>query len=510
MDITLLINIFVVFVFTFLWRFVFLLKHPHRGCDPYYYLLCIEEFRKNRKLPIRLPEYFALQHQDQVYPPGLIILCSLLPDSFFRFYWILSPILDSVISSLLFAVMSVLADSSQIAIMCVLVYVFSDANFSEVMYFTPRQLGSLFHSLSIMTYFAYLSGYLGYGALFLAIIFGVSTLMTHKLSTQAFVIGMCMLSLCLLSWNPILFLLTVVVLTFVISAGFYLEIVKGHWHVMSFWHKYSKCLGIDPIIDSPVYGGNPFTSKRSNYGKSFIGLLKFAFRFYFLRDNIYVILSVLLLIIHYSGYHYVSYFYLLCALWSVIVFFIGLLSYLVPFLRGIGFMMQYGKLIICTGTVVCLYSFSVSFLRPLAYLVSFYYIYIGLKKFVLYLKADFNIGDTSAWNLRKIHSLLGLIKQLDNPLIMSIPLNYCDVISYKCRVRVFTGGHNPSFDDLKIIMPYYRDTIENIVNKYGITHLLLDTNVVSQDIVKLNYKQIWFNDNLVFFETNNKGNLNEK
>ena len=51
------------------------------GIDSWYFLLYAEEFRKTRRIPVKLP-YFMLDLEEQWYPPGLAIFLSFFPQSF--------------------------------------------------------------------------------------------------------------------------------------------------------------------------------------------------------------------------------------------------------------------------------------------------------------------------------------------------------------------------------------------------------------------------------------------
>src|SRR5574340_846994 len=72
-----------------------------RGCDAYYYLLCAEEYRKNKKLPIVLPKLFLLDVTEQWYPPLFIELLSIIPTQWLkRTYWLITPAIDTLTSAM--------------------------------------------------------------------------------------------------------------------------------------------------------------------------------------------------------------------------------------------------------------------------------------------------------------------------------------------------------------------------------------------------------------------------
>src|SRR3954451_2063119 len=66
------------------------------GVDTWYYLASADAIRRQKRLPISLPQY--LLHDDkESYPAAFPIFLALLPPNWLkRYFWLLSPILDAI------------------------------------------------------------------------------------------------------------------------------------------------------------------------------------------------------------------------------------------------------------------------------------------------------------------------------------------------------------------------------------------------------------------------------
>src|ERR1700746_3643930 len=79
----------------FLLRFYPIWPIRFQGCDAYYILMCAESFRREWRLPIRLPPVYLLEKPEQWYPPGFLVLCALIPQRWLeRHFWALNHVVD--------------------------------------------------------------------------------------------------------------------------------------------------------------------------------------------------------------------------------------------------------------------------------------------------------------------------------------------------------------------------------------------------------------------------------
>src|SRR6185295_5407232 len=81
------------------------------GVDTWYYLASAEAIRRQKRLPISLPQYL-LHDKTESYPSVLPLCLSLLPPDWLkRNFWLVSPIVDAVQLLLLYLLTFRLTDS---------------------------------------------------------------------------------------------------------------------------------------------------------------------------------------------------------------------------------------------------------------------------------------------------------------------------------------------------------------------------------------------------------------
>src|SRR5215467_8206028 len=81
------------------------------GVDTWYYLASAEAIRAQRRLPIKLPQYL-LHDEKESYPAVFPLFLALLPTKWLgAYFWLISPIVDSVHLLLLYLLSYRLTDS---------------------------------------------------------------------------------------------------------------------------------------------------------------------------------------------------------------------------------------------------------------------------------------------------------------------------------------------------------------------------------------------------------------
>ena len=72
------------------------IRKKDQGVDSWYYLSCVREFKKSKKIPIKLPNYL-LDIEEQWYPPGFSIFLSIFPFNLLKKYQsLIGPLIDSL------------------------------------------------------------------------------------------------------------------------------------------------------------------------------------------------------------------------------------------------------------------------------------------------------------------------------------------------------------------------------------------------------------------------------
>ncbi|MCP5050916.1 MAG: hypothetical protein GY940_27370 [bacterium] len=496
-NLSLLVSCFALFLFCFAWRLLPLLKQTHRGSDAYYFLLTREEYLKTRKLPVTLPGYFSLENSRQDYPPGFTVFLSLLPRQVIeKLYWTISPFVDSVVCILLYLYCYDLTGNLTASSIAILVYIFSTSAIRETQTLTSRQLGVLFFFMASVSGLRYiLVGHWWFLAVFL--VSGILMLMTHKLSTQAFIM-MFVLTAAIRGELQFLLLLAMLIMSAVVaSGGYYIKILRGHWDFVRFWTKNWNNLGAHQVESSPVYntGDSQPRGHGHVYSKGMASKLRFLRRY--ITENLFVAAAVWILIEQASRTALTGEMnlILLCCLctWGI-----GLASYMVPFLRGIGFGLQYGKYALLFGVPLCAGLMEHPVISYGVYAVLVYSVYGAVR----YLLGNLT-GKPSGWNLKELDGLFDYVRKLDDPLIMSLPNNYNDLLAYKCKKRVLWGGHHTPSGSWGVVIPVLRMSAGDIIKKYGVTHLLLDHRYTSAERLKVAAEPVWKGNDVSLYVTDN-------
>jgi hypothetical protein len=366
------------------------------------------------------------------------------------------------------------------------IYLLSRAAIPETQALNSRQFGSLFLSITVVSGMLYVSE-LNIYLLIVSVISGVLLLLTHKLSTQALYISFILMACMTLRKEYILILFLVILAAIILSKGYYIKILRSHVDYILFWSKRWKYLGGHQIYDSPIYRKKE-SDKNLVYKKGIVPKIRFL-RTYF-EENLYLLVPVILLVRFFLKTEIPEeYFHF--ALWTVAILGIGLLSYLIPILRGIGFASQYGKLALPVGLICAGYALHDSYLKYIAYLVLAYSLYQGAIYLLSFLLGSEVRDESAKWNIEELQETFGFIKALKDPLIMCIPNNYSDLVAYHCRKRVLWGTHGSPTNLFENIVPVLFEPLEDICTKNDVTHLLIDARHTSPNDLRIYNEPCW-------------------
>ena len=222
-----------------------------QGCDAYYILMCAEAFRRERRLPIRLPPVYILEKPEQWYPPGFFLLCALIPQRWLeRNYWALNHIVDFLAIGIGFA-MCASAGLPAMGAVAVVVYALAPGLVLEYASLTTRPFGAL-----LLTGFLVLAFYgmqdWRYAAGAASV--GVVLLFSHKLSSQQLWFTVPMLAIATQDWRWLIWPFGLYLLALALWPKGFWRIVRAHAITVRFWHRYWPLLGAHLVRQSPIYG----------------------------------------------------------------------------------------------------------------------------------------------------------------------------------------------------------------------------------------------------------------
>jgi len=501
-----LLSISIMILFTLLLRLAPIWRQRHRGVDAYYFLLTAEEFKKQKRIPIKLPSYYLLDIEEQWYPPGFSVFLGLLPQRFlYRFYWLISPILDACNLVVLLIFTYLLTSSLNILFLAGIVYALTPILMTESTTLTSRPLGNFFFTGEMLSFAFY---YQQNSILFLilAMIFGFLIFATHKVSMQLLCFFCIGLAIVFRSVTPLLILMSIFVLSLVIFRGYFFKILKGYYDILVFWHRNWNYLGAHQVYGSPIYLKNenakeddlpPLEKNTAERAFSYLKKVKSSILrknkalYFFLiglagkSSNPFVMLFLL------GGFRLFTTFTPLDKViffWAFLAFVWMLLTTFVPYLRLFGEGYKYMRM--------------TAF--PASYIISLYFIQGDLSLFELVLVLIVFLFSIGRWFLtyrqfsrmelisEDVMRMFEYIKNHEEiDYIACFNVNLADSLVYHCRRRVLWGTHHDSFNTKVVdFYPVLRKPLKWFEEKYGIKYVLIDTDYVKPQDVELEEKQI--------------------
>jgi len=121
------------------------------GVDTWYYLASAEAIRRQKRLPISLPQYLVHDPHES-YPAVFPLFLATLQPSWLRsYFWLISPIIDAVQLLLLYLLTFRLTDSVLAAGTAGLIYAVTPQLISETRNLNGRAFASLLQTITMLT-----------------------------------------------------------------------------------------------------------------------------------------------------------------------------------------------------------------------------------------------------------------------------------------------------------------------------------------------------------------------
>jgi len=465
-------------------RVLFLFPLRNSGVDAFYFLKCSETFRAERRLPIVLDGNYLLEPATQSYPPGFVILISLLPPAWLKkYHWALNHCLDCLLAAVLFSVVS-----HQVGwgggIVAGALYVLQPSVLGEFRTLTSRPLGLLLFtlgSLSLVLWGDMLAG------VAIASVIVACMVFTHKLSLQVAVFVFPAMGL--LTREPAWVVVLVIgyALAWIAGGRIFRMVLAAHWDIIRFWSREWPYLGAHAVKGSPIYGsGDGGARKGAAYGSGWRGLLRLLKQLlhhcHWLPFLIYVAWAGRL-----SGIEERLFWLVACGYAS------GCLVALVPALRGFGHGFQYFKyfsvpLFAVVGSqAVTLLEHSdwiggILLVGPL--LLTSYQLTIAWRNFQQSDRPETSQGS------ELLAPVVEYVRGASDCRLFCLPLHLSDAMAYRADVPVLWGTHGYGFDNVVPIFPILRMPLPDLVVEHGLTHLLLDEGYCSRERLKLGEAEV--------------------
>lgn len=458
-------------------------KFRHRGCDAYYFLLSSEVYRQNRTLPIVLPPIYLLEQQEQWYPPGFSIFLSWIPEDWLKkYYWAISPAIDSVVVGMTYVFIYILTGNILWASIAGLLHAVSSASIADCTNLNSRTLGALLFTVTMLGVVgAFLGGPLVGANIVLALIGGVCLLITHKLSSQLIYVLLPMMALVM--WDPqfVLFLVLIVILAFIPGHGLILNIWKHQADILGFWKRHWQNLGAHQINDSPMYHGNKHNGSGIYLGgKMFLGGIPGL-----LKQVQYMGMNPAIVMLVFSIWFYPEMGYIdkLMFWWVVITYIFAGSTVFVKSLRFMGEGHRYLKLA----------SLPVGYIAVLPLLRGWpvNWVYWGLLgvsfviAFVALIRMWRFMGDPGKTLVpfvdEQLQRVIDYLTESETRNILCVPDSLSDVIGYYCRKGVIKGTHNYPIKQVEPFFPVHRLPLDYLIKGYDSSHVIVSRSYVSPE-----------------------------
>ncbi len=434
-----------------------------QGGDAWYYLLYVEELKRSRRVPVKLP-YFLLDIEEQWYPHGFPVLLSLLPEAVLKGYrWAIAPAIDCVQLFILYVFTLLATTSVTSAVVAGVAYATTPTLIAENLNLNSRSLGSLLFTLTMLSLFAVELN--GSFVEFAAVAgFGGLLLLTHKLSSQGLVITLLGEALLIGRVEPLIVLGAVFGVALLLSKGFYLKILKGHCDILRFWRGNLLNLGAHQVYDSPVYAptGESENKPPTRFHKAglqgFIWHLKVLF-----SHNLYILAFPLVLTMKPSPQ--VQWF---CVRWILLVYLVAFTTTLLPPLKFLGEGHKYLKLAAFPlAFLVGTWETGASSLILIPLLVSNLWVIVRTIQ-------PLTLGKVDEGLMRMVTHF----RDAEPGGVVAIPAHAADAVACLAKQKVLWGAHSSGYEKLEPFFPVLKQPIQKFFMEYDVKFLLIDQGYV--------------------------------
>ena len=214
-------------------RFILLKRNIWLGKDSFYHLIIAKYIRKEKKLPGTINAFVYKENYD--YPPLLHIILSLFNEKYDQKLQFTTPIFDIVTGIVIFGCFYYLFNYS-VALLILIIYILTPITLDNSISLSPRGIANTFFVGSLLSLLLYLTSN-NLIFLLLAIFLASLVYITHRLTTQALWFVLISLTIFLQSIYPLLVLILAIILAIILTKGFYIKSLKGHFTFIRLMYK---------------------------------------------------------------------------------------------------------------------------------------------------------------------------------------------------------------------------------------------------------------------------------
>lgn len=460
------------------------LFNKHFGVDVWTRLIEIDHVRKNHhRIPGKIKKGFIIEGYFD-YPPLFPILLSLIPKKTLeKIQGFISPFFDSIHCLVIFIIAYQLTNRLDIALVAQLIYLFTPLVILENSYLTPRSFGYLNFTLALYPLLLYTTSpkiiYLIVGFCFSVLIF-----LTHRFATQSFLLAVVFFSFIERTFFYTAIFLFAGLCATLVTNGYYLKVLKGHWYNIFFWIKNYKYRFANQIK------GNAAKTPKDIIGKMYYILGTFspltligtniwllsAFLFIFMR-----IYNIDILQIQNPIFYKMSLWVIFFYLFAIIV-----LSFkqLIPIGEGQRYV-EMATAPIAILSSIAFFSFLNTEYRDASVFIFGAFIAINFS-LILFIQKKGIIDDTNRTLTDNMRQAFKFINKLPGtPRIMCIPHQITTMTVYNTRTDILVNADNPGLMRITDFYPVLKKSVKELVKEYSLDYLLLRESFVKIEDLKI-------------------------
>ncbi len=438
------------------------------GVDHWYWKTYVETYRRERTFPPILPQYVLDEHQ--WYPPLFPLLMATLPRQVFdSSSHAIAIVIDLCRLILLLGVAYWQSDGNLgVIVLAGLIYATVPIQTSYNIQLNPRGLGALMLEVILMLLLWIYSLHGSWWLWVPVVVLSGLILLTHKMTTQVFWFVVLGTAIIYRRWLLLFLIPGSMAAAFVLSFGFYRRVLRAHWDIVSFWNRNWRWIGADQLRESHIYGDGSYERPEKLHRS---GLKGFVWQLYVLFGfNPAVWIACLLVYERLALPSPMLIYPTYLLVWLLLPCMFALLTTFVSPLK-------------CLGAGY-LYVYNTSFLAALLLSLTFQYTRIPQfsTPFVL-LALLLNVAGLVTYYVRFYHdqrsrvdtglsAIIDVLRPQSIGVVMCIPANWYEVVSYRTSHPVLWGGHGYGFKRLEPTWPRLRVPIAELLNRYKVRYLL--------------------------------------
>jgi hypothetical protein len=449
------------------------------GVDTWYYLASAEAIRRQNRLPISLPQYL-LHDRTESYPPIFPLFLAALPQRWLRrYFWLVSPLIDTAHLLLLYVLSYRLTDSVLAAGVAGLIYAVTPQLISETRNLNGRAFASLLQTVAMLVLLrsllpepgitARLFGPSETGLWFVAVVLIALLYNTHTSTTIAFLVST--LALTVVYSEPRFVLAGILGLpaAIVLSGGYYLRVIMNHVHAARFWARNVHLTRAHQVADSPVLSstnGAVPARARGLYRADLRSVAWLAIRL--VGENPFILAMLILQPPHEEWGGHMYWWAAAILGWAVATTFVPPLRILGPglhYMKASVFPSAYALAVtvniqegLSLGRAVVLVCLVASF-GALAY----FYRVMAQRETEHTAQTPPDLADAATY-----------LDTLPGKAVLVLPTMYADFVAFAAQKAVVWGGHSGDLRKLEEFFPVIRRPLEYFFQRYQVDYVLLD------------------------------------